>query len=761
MSAQWTDWRASLLAAWPFDEGSGHSAWDAAAGRRDEIEHAQRKGRFQPPQGPPWGKGVSGAALSFDGYSTYIRRSAAEIRQPSEGLTVSAWIAPRTYEYGMENRLAAIVSQHDREKSEGYIFGVTRHGEWSLQLGIGGEWIELHSRDPALPLQEWSYVAATFDGTAMKLYLNGELAASKSVAAGSVIAPSLEDLTVGRNNRGAVLVEPFVMNHFSGYVDELAILDRALSAEEISRYYERCLEPHGGTHPTVDPADFGISRERFASDRHRPQYHLSAPSHWMNEPHAPIYFNGLYHLFYQYNPQGPFWHYIHWGHWVSEDLVHWRDLPPALSPDAKLDPEGVWSGSACLDEKGYPALFFTAGNNAWKPNQAVGLARSTYPHDGDNDLVHWIKHPEPIVMQSADANWLPEFRDPFVWRERGEWFMLVGTGLPDKGGTAAVYHSPDMKEWSCKGCLYLSDYGEYPELGTAWELPVLLPLPRADGRASGKHVLLISPWGPGAEVEVVYWIGSWDPDRCRFVPDREEPEIIDVGDFHFTGPSGMVDPKTGRSLLFTIAQGERTPEIDYDCGWSHGAGMPVSLTLRDDGRLGIEPIGEIAGLRGRKLFEASGLGMEDINAGLSGVQGGMLEIGVSFEQADAVRYGLSLRRTPDGEEETVLYYDREAGALMVNRERTTLDPAERTRGIQGGPLVLAKGEKFRLRVFVDRSLIEGYANGVRSLTTRAYPSRSDALGLRLWADGEVREASIEVWEMMPAFETGKSGSQKK
>src|SRR5690606_12486726 len=131
-----------------------------------------------------------------------------------------------------------------------------------------------------------------------------------------------------------------------------------------------------------------------------------------------IYFEGKYHLFYQHNPQGPYWAQIHWGHWVSDDMVNWRDLPIALSPEkGAVDPDGVWSGSAAYDENGLPALFFTAGDDSESPNQRVGLARSCFAKDGDTDLVNWQKHPVPLIVQQKGQGMFGDFRDTFVWRE--------------------------------------------------------------------------------------------------------------------------------------------------------------------------------------------------------------------------------------------------------------------------------------------------------------------------------------------------------
>lgn len=745
-----------LIMYWPFDEGAGTAALEHVSQVRNEIHYVFNHAEFTESCDPQWRQGVSGSGLLFDGYSTYIahpyKKDSTSEQEYVSAFSVGVWVAPRSYEFGHEGKLSAIVNQYSSERKQGFLLGMFRHGSWSFQVGLeGGSWEEIWSPDGCeLPKNEWSYVNAVFDGAKgeIKLYLNGVEIASSSLPQGSRIAVAMDtDLLIGKNNHSSLLVGAFSLHMFSGMLDELKVYRRALSKEEVAASYRQTMETLSeGVHPRLKAEEVKLDRTPLLLDRHRPQYHVSPPAHWMNEPHAPIYFGGKYHLFYQHNPLGPYFHHIHWGHWVSEDLVHWRDLPIALAPEKdQLAPDGIWSGSATYDENGLPVLFFTAGNDSASPNQSVALARSTYTQDKDPDLVHWVKHPEPLIVQQKGMGAFGDFRDPFVWKDEDRWFALVGSGIEDAGGAALAFESHDMLSWEYKGSFFEADIQQFPYLGPIWELPVFLPL-GVDQDGEEKHLLLVSPVGKGADVEVFYWIGHFDKTNVSFIPDQEEPQLIDVGDFHFTGPSGMVDPKTGRNIVFTIAQGDRTAELEYQSGWAHNGGLPISVYLRQDGRLGIEPIEELQSLRGTNQLSIRNKSLAETNQLLQEVQGDMLEIQLEIKPGTAKEYGIKVRRSPDGEEETLLYYDAKQAQLIVDRTKTTLHPGEKCSGVQGGSLELL-GENLKLHIYLDRSMVEAYANGLKSLTTRVYPSRVDALGLEIWGDGELTVKALDIWDM--------------
>ena len=740
------------------DEDAGKKALEKVSNIEHDVNYVFNNARYMDSKEPRWTpRGVKGGALLFDGYSNNIEVNAKNAVPVSDALTLETWVAPRSYEWGDGNKLSAIVNQSDQDKAEGFALGMYRHGTWSMQVGIGGQWIQVWVKDHPLEKYKWNYVAATFDKKdgMIKLYLNGEEVASQATPVNVPITPSTENLIIGKHNKPVELAGLFSYNMFSGLIDEVKLQNKVLTDQEILAEYENVKSLHGGSIPEIPNGDIDEDPSVFDGDQHRPQYHAMPPQNWMNEAHAPIYYNGKYHLFYQHNPQGPYWHQIHWGHWVSDDMVHWENVRPALAPEAgTLDPDGAWSGSAAYDPDGNPVLFYTAGNDSLSPNQRTGLATPT--DLSDPNLEQWVKYPDPVTEQNGNGIH-NEFRDPFVWydEEVDKWYQLVTSGLQDfSSGTALVYVSDDMYNWEYKGPLFVSDRSLYPELGTVWELPVLLPL-GTDSAGNQKYIFMINPHEkpeqvPPAndvqrDVEVFYWIGTWDRDHFKFIPDQEAPSKMDVGDGYLTAESGMVTPD-GRTVVYSMVQNVRTPQAEYQAGWAHNLALPVSLSLDDHDQLRIEPIQELQSLRGDKVVDFSDKNLATANQLIQNVKGDMLEIVMEVDPGEAQKFGLKVRRSDNGQEETLIYYDKTNGTFNVDRTKSSIDPDVRVDGIQGGYVDL-DGENLKLHIFLDRSVVEAFANYKKKLTTRVYVGRYDSLGLQVWGDNDITVKSMEVWNM--------------
>ena len=463
-------------------------------------------------------------------------------------------------------------------------------------------------------------------------------------------------------------------------------------------------------------------------DPHRPAYHFLPPANWLNDPNGLIQWQGEYHLFYQYNPYGAFHQRIHWGHAVSKDLVHWTHLPVALTPTPGADEDGCWSGCA-VNDNGTPTLIYT-GSRAG--DQRPCLATST------DDLRTWEKWPgNPIIPAPPPDLELIGFRDHSVWKEGDSWYQLVGAGIKGVGGATLLYRSPDLRQWTYLHPLYVGDLSRTTPLwlGSMWECADFFPL-------GDKHILVVSVWNQEQLHYSTYQTGSYADHR--FTP--ETVHKLDFGDNYFYAPQTMRDDQ-GRRLIWAWIQEGRSLAAQRAAAWSGAMSLPRVLTLRADGLLGMEPAPELTALRGaHHPFAARDLAPDQPQV-LGEVQGDTLEIVAEFDPGDAQQVGLKVRCAPGGEEETFIYYDVATGRLAVDRARSSLDP-DVEQGLRDGPLAPAPGEPLTLRVFLDRSIIEVYANGRACLTCRVYPTRPDSQGVAVVVTGgSARLKALDIWAL--------------
>ncbi len=454
----------------------------------------------------------------------------------------------------------------------------------------------------------------------------------------------------------------------------------------------------------------------LADDPHRPIYHFLPPANWLNDPNGLIQWKGQYHLFYQYNPNGPFHGTIHWGHAVSADLVHWTDLPIALAPTpAGPDQDGCFSGCA-VDNDGVPTLVYT-GIRPEVQCTATSL----------DDLLTWQKQPpQPVIGAPPPGLDLLGFRDPWVWREDGLWYAVIGSGIRGVGGAALLYRSPDLVDWAY---LHPLCVGDPAETGTIWECPNFFPL-------RDRHLLLISPIPLRKSL---YLVGRYADGT--FTPEVRGP-VDDGGCFY--APQTMLDDRR-RRLIWGWLREDRSAEACREAGWAGVMSLPRALDLRPDGSLAIEPVGELERLRGQHARHAD----VDVTSATpyapDDVRGDCLELDAEVELGDARAVTLAVRCSPDGEEQTRIVYDRFERRLSIDRRQSSRDRSV-NRDARHGWLSLGEAEPLRLRVFLDRSVVEVFANGRACLTSRIYPTRPDSLGVEITASGgRVRMRSLDAW----------------
>ncbi|MFO7167823.1 MAG: glycoside hydrolase family 32 protein [Chloroflexota bacterium] len=463
-------------------------------------------------------------------------------------------------------------------------------------------------------------------------------------------------------------------------------------------------------------------RTRFQGDPHRPAYHFLPPANWMNDPNGLIHWRGRYHMFYQHNPNGAFWGTMHWGHAASSDLVRWEHLPIALAPGPEpYDDAGIYSGIA-LDDHGVPTIMYTATSG---PQSAPSVALAV----GDQDLVTWRKDERnPVILPPPDLD-LTGFRDHTAWREGPWWYQLIGAGIRGVGGAVLLYRSQDLRSWEYLGPACV---GDAAESGTMWECPDLFAL-------GGRHVLVISP----IPLErAVYFTGTYAAHR--FTPDGGFRELDPGGSLY--APQSFRDAR-GRRIMFGWLREERAQAAQIAAGWSGAMSLPRVLSLLPDGGLSQAPAPEVETLR-QAHARWEGLALPDGRpVAPDGLRGDRLELLAVIDPGEADAVGLAVRAAPVGEERTLLLYERAAGRLVVDRSRASLDP-DTARDVRACALALAPGEPLRLRVFVDRSVIETFANERACMASRVYPTRPDALGVELFArGGAARLIALDAWEM--------------
>jgi len=469
-------------------------------------------------------------------------------------------------------------------------------------------------------------------------------------------------------------------------------------------------------------------QQRLAVDSQRPQYHFLPKAHWVNDPNGPIFWKGYYHLFYQYSstvfPQGR----KYWGHARSTDMVHWEHLPMALAPTpGGPDKDGCWSGSAFINHD-VPTLVYTGVFP-----QVQCLATS------DDDMATWKKFSgNPMVALPPAGLAVTGFRDPSVWREGDSWLMTVGSGFPGQGGAVLLYGSKDLAHWDYLHPLFTAPLFErrdsarasrYDSVGAGdmWECPDFFPLGQ-------KHVLLVSTQG-----RVHYFVGTYSDRKFQ----AEAHHLIVGSGLHYASKS--FEDHQGRRILWGWVREARSEAAQNSAGWSGAISLPRALLIDSDGALRMDPLPELACLRGRHHRIA--------NAEVSGflpaphIQGSSLEIRLVMELIDVTESGISVRRSPDAVEETTISYDAASQNVVLATGRSSLSP-EAGGATYRGALKLYPGEPLRLTVFLDGSVVEVFANGRTCLTGRIYPTRSDSRGVGIFArEGRARVKSLDAYEM--------------
>jgi beta-fructofuranosidase len=503
-----------------------------------------------------------------------------------------------------------------------------------------------------------------------------------------------------------------------------------MSVDSYSQDMDRAREGPVATSESPQVADFARRRREFSDDPYRPDYHFHPPGGLLHDPNGALYWNGRYHLFYQFwppdVPEGTPWSKaMHWGHAVSDDLVHWEDLPVALSPEDGPE-DGCYSGQALVEDDRAVLMYYGTGAGNCVATAEGPLLTEVEKCDAN-----------PVIPIDDGAPY--EIFDPCLWRE-GETYYSLSGWKTDRRLTEFLFTSEDLVEWEYEGPLVQDGFFTDPDEDGA--VPNFFAV-------DGRHVLVFFSHDRGPQ----YYVGEFDPGAGRFEVERHgrlnhgprvhsnlhAPSVLHEGD--------------RRVAFFNVVEGREHWRADPGEGWAGVVSLPRDLSLVD-GDLRLTPADELTALRRtHRRVESVPLAAGDEFGADEGGKSVELRAVVDVGSADQV--DLSVLRSPDGAEATTVSYWAGADSLGIDTSRSSERGDVHTRPPEAASLALGEGERLDVRVFVDRSIVEVFANGRRTLTTRVYPARQESTGVSLLARrGHARVDSLDVWEMDSIWDGG-------
>ena len=441
---------------------------------------------------------------------------------------------------------------------------------------------------------------------------------------------------------------------------------------------------------------------------YRPQYHFSPREHWTNDPNGLVFFEGEYHLFFQYNPFGDQWGHMSWGHAVSRDLLHWQELPVALPEENGVM---IFTGSTVIDEhntsgfctggKHCLVAVYTGHTPETKTKPALQTQNLAYSNDRGRT---WTKYSSNPVLNLN----MSDFRDPKVfWSEQGNhWVMAVSLPNDHK---VRLYSSADLKAWKS-----LSEFGPAGAAGGQWECPELFQLP-VEGQAGQSRWVMKVGLNPGGRVggsSEQYFVGRFDGTRFT----NENPSSLtlwtDYGKDCYC------------ALTFTgLPRGHKPVMIGWMDNWQYAAKLPTSpwrgqMTVPRELSLRKTP-------DGIRLYQHPLAALEELPEAPETPQTAHTYL-LAFSLGLSTGHETGLKILADKEHYTAVGYDPAKKMLFVDRSHsglTAFSPDFPAR-IEA-PLTLPSTD-LKLEILVDRSSVEVFADDGRLVSTNLVFPPADA-----------------------------------
>ena len=507
-------------------------------------------------------------------------------------------------------------------------------------------------------------------------------------------------------------------------VQEGTFMNVRLARERVDSYVPFVLSAYKGQHISIDiqgvPENALCWKELKMSDsfdmtnkeKFRPVYHHTPAYGWMNDPNGMFYKDGVYHLYFQWNPYGSVWANMHWGHSTSTDLMHWNFEGSAIVPDAW---GAIFSGSCVVDHNNTAgfgkdaviAFYTSAKASPWGDVQSQSMA---YSLDNGKTFVKYEGNP---ILTSSEK----DFRDPKVfWYAPGKhWVMMLAVGQHME-----IYSSVNLKEWKKE-----SEFGAMQGAhGGVWECPDLVEIP-VEGTREKKWVLIcnLNPGGPFGGSAAQYFVGSFDGKK--FVNESPtQTKWMDWGKDNYA------------TVTWNNAPDGRCIALGWMSNWQYANNVPTrqyrsantlarDLTLYREGQelyLKSTPSSEVKKARGKKVsipsFKVSEK-HEMVN--LFEDNQGAYEVEILIQNAGASKIAFCLLN--DKGEKVSMYYDLNRKQFVMDRsESGTVDFSKDFPAVTVAPANVDK--ELTLRLFVDRSSIEAFGeDGKFVMTNLVFPSQ--------------------------------------
>ena len=416
-------------------------------------------------------------------------------------------------------------------------------------------------------------------------------------------------------------------------------------------------------------------------EQYRPAYHHTPLYGWMNDPNGMFYKDGIWHLYYQWNPYGSQWENMTWGHSTSRDLIHWEAQPAALEMDWL---GSIFSGSCVTNGNDVVAFYTSAGHHQ---TQSMAVSK-----DGGRTFEKFSGNP---VLTTSD---IPDFRDPKAfWNEKAKvWNLILAAGQEMR-----IYSSKNLKEWK-----YESSFGkEYGNHSGVWECPDLFPItyhPSPDTTET-KWVLIcnINPGGPFGGSATQYFIGQFDGRKftCESMP--KVTKWLDYGKDHYATVSFYNAPEQRRVVLAWMSNWQYANQVPTK-QYRSANSIPRDLGLFQFGEetyVSVVPSKEMLALRGEKVKKPT----------------------ETCEMVVDLKNQTEMVLSNTKGEEVVMRYDAQKQTFTMDRTKSgdvsfsEAFPCETTAPTHGAIK--------QLRIFVDRCSIEAFdADGKMAMTNLVFPS---------------------------------------